>query len=47
MFNGWKITNILDVQPCELDSVDGPWRKEKIKMQIEQWPIGFWHDKHD
>jgi hypothetical protein len=24
MFNGWKITNILDVGLCELDTADGP-----------------------
>jgi len=23
MFNGWKITNILDVGLCELDTADG------------------------
>jgi len=28
MFNGWKITNILDVGPCELDTVDGPYSKK-------------------
>jgi hypothetical protein len=27
MFNGWTITNILDVGPCELDTVDGPYSK--------------------
>lgn len=25
MFNGWKITNILDVGLCELDTADGPY----------------------
>ena len=27
MFNGWKITNILDVGLCELDTADGPYNK--------------------
>jgi len=27
MFNGWKITNILDVGLFELDTADGPHNK--------------------
>ncbi len=26
MFNGWKITNILDVGLCELDTADAIWQ---------------------
>ena len=28
MFNGWKITNILDVGRCELDTADGLEHRE-------------------
>jgi hypothetical protein len=31
MFNGWKITNIFDAPPCELDTVDGPYNKKGLK----------------
>jgi len=30
MFNGWKITNILDVGLCELDTADGPYNKPVV-----------------
>lgn len=33
MFNGWKITNILDVGPCELDTVDGPYSKTGYRLE--------------
>ena len=38
MFNGWKITNILDVGPCELDTVDGPY--SKTGYRLEQCTLG-------
>jgi len=30
MFTGWKITNILDVGLCELDTADGPYNKTGV-----------------
>jgi len=33
MFNGWKITNILDVGPCELNTVDGPYNKTGYRLE--------------
>jgi hypothetical protein len=32
MFNGWKITNILDVGLCELDTADGPYNKTGYRL---------------
>ena len=39
MFNGWKITNIFDVGPCELDTSDGPYNK--TGYQLEHREDGF------
>ena len=39
MFNGWKITNILDVGLCELDTADGPYNK--TGYQLEHREDGF------
>lgn len=39
MFNGWKITNIFDAPPCELDTVDGPYNK--TGYQLEHRDDGF------
>ena len=39
MFNGWKITNIFDAPPCELDTVDGPYNK--TGYQLEHREDGF------
>jgi hypothetical protein len=36
MFNGWKITNILDVGLCELDTADGPYNKTGYRLDIER-----------
>lgn len=33
MFNGWKITNILDVGLCELDTADGPYNKTGYRLE--------------
>jgi len=33
MFNGWKITNILDVDRCELDTIDGPYNKTGYRLE--------------
>lgn len=33
MFNGWKITNIFDVGPCELDTIDGPYSKTGYRLE--------------
>lgn len=33
MFNGWKITNILDMGPCELNTVDGPYNKTGYRLE--------------
>mgnify|MGYP000875712863 FL=1 len=39
MFIGWKITNIFDVGPCELDTIDGPYNK--TGYQLEHREDGF------
>ena len=39
MFNGWKITNILDVGLCELDTADGPYNQ--TGDQLEHREDGF------
>lgn len=39
MFTGWKITNILDVGLCELDTADGPYNK--TGYQLEHREDGF------
>lgn len=39
MFNGWKITNILDVGLCELDTADGHYNK--TGYQLEHREDGF------
>ena len=39
MFNGWKITNILDVGLCELDTADGSYNK--TGYQLEHREDGF------
>ena len=39
MFTGWKITNILDVDRCELDTIDGPYNK--TGYQLEHREDGF------
>jgi len=36
MFNGWKITNILDVGLCELDTADGPYNKTGYRMDDKE-----------
>ena len=36
MFNGWKITNILDVGLCELDTADGPYNLKNILNNMFQ-----------
>ena len=33
MFNGWKITNILDVGLCDLDTADGPYNKTGYRLE--------------
>lgn len=33
MFNNWKITNILDVGMCELDTIDGPYSKTGYRLE--------------
>lgn len=33
MFSGWKITNIFDVVPCELNTVDGPYSKTGYRLE--------------
>ena len=33
MFTGWKITNILDVGLCELDTADGPYNKTGYRLE--------------
>jgi hypothetical protein len=33
MFNGWKITNILDVGLCELDTADGSYNKTGYRLE--------------
>lgn len=38
-FTGWKITNILDVGLCELDTADGPYNK--TGYQLEHREDGF------
>ena len=39
MFTGWKITNILDVGLCELDTAGGPYNK--TGYQLEHREDGF------
>jgi len=39
MFTGWKITNILDVGLCELDTAVGPYNK--TGYQLEHREDGF------
>ena len=41
MFNGWKITNILDVGPCELDTVDGPYSKTGYRLERREDGFAF------
>ena len=36
MFNGWKITNILDVGLCELDTTDGPYNKTGYQLEHKE-----------
>jgi hypothetical protein len=33
MFNGWKITKILDVCLCEIGTADGPYNKTGYRLE--------------
>uniref|UniRef100_A0A6H1ZG40 Uncharacterized protein n=1 Tax=viral metagenome TaxID=1070528 RepID=A0A6H1ZG40_9ZZZZ len=36
MFDMWKITNIIDVEYCELDTADGPYKKTGYALEHQE-----------
>jgi hypothetical protein len=45
MFNGWKITKILDVCLCEIGTADGPYNKTGYRLERREIPRGYDNDK--